>query len=93
LPPDGGPGGGAAIRYLRAEPGTVTAIDGVSEALAVDGVLRVSELCKIGDVVRTPGDSWTRIGYVIAAGPDTKSAAAAAELAASRIVISTASDE
>jgi biotin carboxylase len=84
--------GGAAIRYLTPEPGRVTSIDGVDDALAVEGVIRVSELCKVGDVVKPLGNSWNRTGYVIAAGPDTKQAVAAAELAASIIVIKTVAD-
>jgi biotin carboxylase len=87
------PGGGAAIRFLTAEPGRVVDITGLDDALAVDGVIRVAELCRSGAVVRPFGNSWNRIGYVLAAGPDPKTAATAAELAASHIVIHTVTDE
>jgi len=90
LPPDPSPvAAGAAIRYLTATPGTVVAVDGVLDALAVEGVLRVSELCAPGAVVSPLGSSWNRLGYVIATGPDTATAAAAAEEAVSRLTIRT----
>ncbi|KPI09478.1 hypothetical protein OK074_3284 [Actinobacteria bacterium OK074] len=90
LPPETpGRGGGAAIRFLRADPGRVVAVDGVADALAVAGVIRVGELCAVGDEVSELGDSWNRIGYVVAAAVDTRSAQDAAELAASLITIRT----
>jgi biotin carboxylase len=82
--------GAAAIRFLTARPGRVISITGVDDALATDGVIRVGELCSVGTVVRPLADSWTRLGYVLAAGPDLGSAVHAAELAASRIDMKTA---
>lgn len=80
---------GAAIRYLTADPGTVVAVEGLSDALAVDGVLRVGELCGPGRVVSALGNSWDRLGYVLAVGPDTAAAAAAAERAVACLKIRT----
>lgn len=80
---------GAAIRFLQAVPGRVVSVEGVDDALAVAGVIRVSELCSVGDVVSPLGDSWNRIGYVITAGADTRSAQDAAKLAASLITVRT----
>ncbi|MEU4210783.1 ATP-grasp domain-containing protein [Streptomyces sp. NPDC026206] len=81
--------GGAAIRYLAPAPGLVTAVEGLADALAVEGVIRAGELPSPGDEVAPLGDSWNRCGHVIATGPDPKSAAAAAEAAVARIVIRT----
>ncbi len=93
LPPaNANAGRGAAIRFLRAAPGRVTAVDGLDAALAVPGVIRVSELCGVDDVVRPLGDSWNRIGYVVTAAPDTRSARRAAETAASLISVRTVAE-
>jgi biotin carboxylase len=81
--------GGAAIRYLTSPQGTVTGVDGLPDALAVEGVLRVSELSRPGDVVSPLGDSWNRAGYVLAAGLDVAAAVAAADRAAAMLVVRT----
>lgn len=81
--------GGAAVRFVTPRPGRVVAVEGLAEALEVPGVLRVSELCRPGDMVTPLSDSWGRAGYVLAAGPDTTAAAAAADRAASLLVIRT----
>lgn len=66
--PPAAPVGGAAVRFLTAEPGTITRIDGVDLARQRPGVCHV-------DVTRRPGDrigdlksSWDRVGSVIAVG-------------------------
>ncbi|MYS19376.1 Biotin carboxylase [Streptomyces sp. DvalAA-14] len=90
LPPSSpAPRRGAAIRYLVADPGRVVAVEGLDEASAVDGVIRVGELCAAGDTVSPLGDSWNRCGYVVTAAADTASAQAAARQAASLISIRT----
>jgi len=80
---------GAAIRYLTPEPGQVVSVDGLDTALAIDGVIRVSELCPVGHVIPPLGDSWGRAGYVVASGPNAASAASAAEEAVSTITVKT----
>jgi biotin carboxylase len=80
---------GAAIRYLPAEPGEVVSVDGVADALALDGVVRVGELRRPGDVVPRLADSWDRNGWVLAAGPDTATAVATADRAAGLITVRT----
>jgi biotin carboxylase len=80
---------GAAIRFLTAASGLVSDVDGVEKALAVDGVLRVGQLPAPGHLARPLVDAWGRSGYVLAVGPDSGSAAAAAEFAASLITITT----
>ncbi|MFE3525746.1 ATP-grasp domain-containing protein [Streptomyces sp. NPDC059161] len=88
-----GPGvalaGGAAIRYLTPRSGRVTSVRGVAEARAIEGVIRIGELREVGDEVVPLGDSWNRAGHVVAAGPDPKAAAAAADAAADRITVHT----
>lgn len=84
--------GGSAIRLFAPPPGRVTAITGVDEALEVGGVLRVGELPAVGSQVRPLTHGNFRTGYVLAVGPDTKSAAAAADLAASHLRIRTEPD-
>jgi biotin carboxylase len=79
--------GGAAIRYLTARPGRVAGIDGVDDALALDGVLRIGELCKVGDLLQPLGNSWNRSGYLIAVGADAQTARATAEEAIQRISV------
>lgn len=81
--------GGAAIRYLTPNPGRVISVEGLVDALAVEGVLRVSDLCRPGDIVKPLGDSWNRTGYVLTAAASTSAAAAAAEVAASHLRIHT----
>jgi biotin carboxylase len=86
------PGGGAAVRFLTADPGRVVDVTGVEDALSVDGVIRVGDVCPVGTVARPLGNSWDRLGYVLAAGPDPTAAAEAAEQAVSRIRIHTVAD-
>ena len=86
---DAVPRGAAAVRFLTPPPGRIASISGVEEALAVDGVIRVGDLFKIGDVVGRLTDSWDRAGYVLAAGSDVEAAAGAAEEAAGLVTIMT----
>ncbi|MFC9327591.1 ATP-grasp domain-containing protein [Kitasatospora sp. NPDC057015] len=60
----------SAIRFLAAEPGTVTAISGVDEAKALSGVRAVGVDAEVGLEVRPWASSWDRAGHVIATGPD-----------------------
>jgi biotin carboxylase len=91
-PPGAGDGGAAAIRFLTAPPGRIEDITGVDAALAVDGVVRVAQLWDVGRVVPRLSDSWSRVGYVIAAGPDPQTAGTTAEAAAACIKIRTTPD-
>jgi biotin carboxylase len=85
-------GGGAAVRFLVAAPGRVTAVSGVAEALGVPGVLRVGDLCRPGDAVPPLSDSHGRVGHVLAAGADAERAAAAADRAVALITVDTVGD-
>lgn len=60
----------SAIRFLAAEPGTVTEVAGVDTAQELPGV-RVAEVdVEPGQEVRPWASSWDRAGHVIATGPD-----------------------
>lgn len=57
---------GAAVRFLRADPGRVTAIEGLEAAKAVDGVLHASISVRPGETVAQLRSSWDRVGSVTA---------------------------
>ncbi|MEU6523447.1 ATP-grasp domain-containing protein [Streptomyces sp. NPDC046924] len=75
----------AAIRFLTAGPGTVSAVDGVDEARRVPGVDECQVYVEPGAEVREVASSWDRLGHVVAVGADAGEAASRAEDAASRI--------
>jgi biotin carboxylase len=60
----------SAIRFLAAEPGTVTEIAGVAAAKALPGVHGVEVDVEVGQDVRTWSSSWDRAGHAIVTGPD-----------------------
>ena len=57
---------GAAVRFLRAEPGRITAVDGLEAARAADGVTHASVLFRPGDTIGPLRSSWDRAGSVMA---------------------------
>ncbi|MEU5251971.1 ATP-grasp domain-containing protein [Streptomyces longwoodensis] len=60
----------SAIRFLAAEPGTVTGITGLDEAQRLPGVHVAEVDVEAGQQVRPWASSWDRAGHVIATGPD-----------------------
>lgn len=78
-----------AVRLLTPPPGRIVSITGVDQATALDDVIRVGELNKIGDVVPPLTDFRGRTGYVLAAGADPGTARATARDAAGHISIQT----
>ncbi|MFK4121479.1 ATP-grasp domain-containing protein [Streptomyces longwoodensis] len=60
----------SAIRFLAAEPGTVTGITGLDEAQRLPGVHAAEVDVEAGQEVRPWASSWDRAGHVIATGPD-----------------------
>ncbi|KUN35425.1 hypothetical protein AQJ30_25125 [Streptomyces longwoodensis] len=60
----------SAIRFLAAEPGTVTGITGLEEAQRLPGVHVAEVDVEAGQEVRPWASSWDRAGHVIATGPD-----------------------
>jgi len=80
---------GAAVRFLQAEPGIVTAVEGMEEVRQVAGA-KVFEPPKSGDVVPRLTSSWDRVnGYVIGEGADVVEAVELCELVTGMIKIST----
>ncbi|MFF2368406.1 ATP-grasp domain-containing protein [Streptomyces sp. NPDC058122] len=60
----------SSIRFLAAEPGTVTGVGGEDTAKALPGVRAVEVDVEAGQEVRPWASSWDRAGHVIATGPD-----------------------
>ncbi|MGW5049581.1 ATP-grasp domain-containing protein [Actinokineospora sp. NPDC004072] len=75
----------AAVRFLRLDPGEVTAVAGVEEAAAVPGVVRASLSVGVGDHVPELRSSWDRAGSVMALAATADDAVKAAEEALERI--------
>ncbi|MBO0820255.1 MAG: M20/M25/M40 family metallo-hydrolase [Nocardiopsaceae bacterium] len=78
-----------AVRLLAPPPGRIVSVTGVDAATALDGVIRVGELNRIGDVVPVLTDFRGRTGYVLATAPDPDAARAIAADGAERIVMHT----
>ncbi|MFF4803298.1 ATP-grasp domain-containing protein [Streptomyces sp. NPDC001351] len=60
----------SAIRFLAAEPGTVTEVAGLDTAQELPGVQVAEVDVEAGQEVRPWASSWDRAGHVIATGPD-----------------------
>ncbi|MCM0677324.1 ATP-grasp domain-containing protein [Micromonospora phytophila] len=84
------PTGAAAVEFLLAPPGTVTAVDGLRQARRVPGVLDVQLDVAVGDTVTEVTSSLRRSGHVLAWGADPAAATSAAGKAAEQIRITTA---
>ncbi|MCZ7439264.1 ATP-grasp domain-containing protein [Micromonospora sp. WMMC241] len=81
------PTGAAAIEFLVAPPGRVTAVDGRRAALRVPGVLDVQVETKVGQTVPELLSSAHRSGHLMAWGATPDEAAVAARRAAGEIRI------
>jgi biotin carboxylase len=79
----------AAERAIIAEPGVVTEITGVDEALEIEGVRHVFIDVRPGDVVRPLQSNMGKPGHVITVGETRGEAIAAAEAALGTIRIHT----
>ncbi|MEW2590824.1 ATP-grasp domain-containing protein [Micromonospora aurantiaca] len=79
--------GAAAIEFLIAPPGRVTAVDGRRDALRVPGVLDVQVETKVGQTVPELLSSAHRSGHLMTWGTTPDEAADAARRAASQIRI------
>ncbi|MER6222256.1 ATP-grasp domain-containing protein [Streptomyces sp. 900105755] len=79
----------AATRFLSAEPGTVTAVEGLAQAEDQADVLTVALDVAVGDTVRPLRSSWDRIGQVVAVGPDADAALALCEKTGASLVVRT----
>ncbi|WP_371777388.1 ATP-grasp domain-containing protein [Streptomyces sp. NBC_01438] len=83
------PTGAAAIRFLVAEPGTVTSVTGAAQAEAMDGVVQVDVQVEPGDTVHELRWSEDRCGHVVVRAADAQAAVRLAADVAARIVITT----
>ncbi|MGC3860128.1 ATP-grasp domain-containing protein [Micromonospora chersina] len=81
------PTGAAAVEFLVAPPGRVTAVDGRRDALRVPGVLDVQVEAKVGDHVPELLSSAHRSGHLLAWGATPDEAESAARRAAGGIRI------
>ena len=79
---------GSAIRYFRQHSGTVDSIEGVEDAVAVDGVVQISIVHDVGEKITDVTDSGSRMGFVIAQGSTAEKAVKACENAMKKIKIS-----
>ncbi|MFJ9351151.1 ATP-grasp domain-containing protein [Streptomyces sp. NPDC101237] len=64
----------SAIRFLAAEPGTVTEVSGLDRARELPGVRAAEVDVEAGRQVRPWASSWDRAGHVIATAPDADTA-------------------
>jgi biotin carboxylase len=80
---------GSCIRFLRADPGTVVAVEGDADVAQWPGVHDHKVNVSAGDAVRDMHSSLDRLGYVIAVGADSREARDRADAAAGAIRIRT----
>jgi biotin carboxylase len=64
----------ASTRFVVREPGTVTAVSGVTQAAARLDVLSAEVTASPGDTVRPLRDNWDRLGSVVVRAEDTATA-------------------
>lgn len=76
---------GAAVRYFYPSRGSIRSIEGIAEAEAIPGVVRVECFRKPGQSIVPVTGSHERAGYVIARGDGVEAAVAAAEEARARV--------
>ena len=77
----------AAIRFLPAPAGTVTAVSGVEHAAVVNGVHEALVTAAPGQLLKPVASSWDRCGHVIATGADGAAAVRTAETACAMVTI------
>jgi biotin carboxylase len=87
-----GPSRAAAIRFLTAEPGTVTGVTGAERACDLPGVRDVAVDVEPGSVVGSWASSWDRLGHVLVTGSDPAGAQHTALAAAAVVRIATTED-
>lgn len=80
---------GSAIRYFNPPAGVIKSIDGVKEALSIEGVKEISFVKKVGDTVGAIGSSTDRVGFVIAQADTARQAVAICEKVCQKIEIVT----
>ena len=78
---------GSAIRFFEAPCGIISAIEGVEEAQAIDGVQEISFTKSVGDEVAEIHSSLDRCGFVIAQCDSAIEAIEVCEKAKEEIII------
>ena len=78
---------GAAIRYFDCNEGKIVDVKGVEDAQNQLGVIQVSFVKGIGDIIQPINSSSDRIGFVIAVGENTATAISICEKAIEKIKI------
>ena len=79
---------GSAIRYLSVPSGVIRSIEGVDEALRIDGVKEITIAKNVGDTVGKIGSSVDRAGFVIAQADTAEEAVAICEKVLETVKIS-----
>ena len=79
----------AAIRFLKAPPGTILSLEGQAKALSLPGVSEVVFTKQIGEAVYPLRSSHDRVGHVIAWGKTARQAADICEKALSLLKVKT----
>ena len=82
--------GGAAVRYLEANPGEVVSVSGLEAARQLTGVLEAEVTVEPGQRTSTVSSSWDRAGLVITEAKNATAAMRLAAQAASMITIEVA---
>lgn len=79
---------GSAIRYFSTPSGVIKSIEGIEEALKIEGIREISMVKSIGDVIGDIGSSTDRVGFVIARADTAEKAVAVCEKALETVKIS-----
>lgn len=64
----------SAIRYFNQKPGVIKSIEGISEALEIDGIQNVSIIHGVGSTITNIENSIARMGFVIAQSENVENA-------------------
>ncbi|WP_326699990.1 ATP-grasp domain-containing protein [Streptomyces sp. NBC_01754] len=83
------PRAAAATRFLTAPPGRITAVQGVEEVRAHEGVLGVDVAVSVGDTIGPLEASWDRTGQILVTAADTGAAVVLAGQLAGKITVTT----
>lgn len=78
---------GSAIRFFNAELGVISSIDGVEEAMKIEGVREISFTKNVGDAVVPLHSGADRIGFVIAQAETAEKAVEICEKALATVKI------
>ena len=80
---------GSAIRFIDAPNGTITEINGISEAEKIPGITQISLTKQVGDTVGDIASSNDRTGFVIAQADTVADAIRTCEDSLGKITVTT----